>query len=161
MLAVDFLSEPLATAHVRARHCFLVMIDFRGALSRIIAHGHALLRAYLGIKLLTAGACAGWVQAHKDRNLARKLTPAERKEKKHVKLVGAAGEGEAPTVAVYAVDRLAKPPHRFKVRANAEVARRPAFLVPFFLEACICAAKQPLVPACSSQCLVYIALSVQ
>ncbi|EIE27173.1 PRP3-domain-containing protein [Coccomyxa subellipsoidea C-169] len=59
-------------------------------------------------------------QAHKDRNLARKLTPAERKENKHVKLVGAAGEGEAPTVAVYAVDRLAKPTHRFKVRANAE-----------------------------------------
>ncbi len=60
-------------------------------------------------------------QAHKDRNLARKLTPAEKREKKHVKLVGAAAEGEAPTVAVYSVDKLNKPAHRFKVRVNAEV----------------------------------------
>jgi len=60
-------------------------------------------------------------QAHKDRNLARKLTPAERREKKHVKLVGASGEGEATTVAVYSIDRLSNPAHRFKVRVNAEV----------------------------------------
>ncbi|CAL8464003.1 g3538 [Coccomyxa elongata] len=59
-------------------------------------------------------------QAHKDRNLARKLTPAEKREKKHIKLVGAAAEGEAPTVAVYSVDKLNKPAHRFKVRVNAE-----------------------------------------
>lgn len=64
-------------------------------------------------------------QAHKDRNLARKLTPAERREKKHVKLVGASGEGEAATVAVFSVDRLSNPTHRFKVRVNAEVRARP------------------------------------
>lgn len=69
------------------------------------------------------------MQAHKDRNLARKLTPAEKRDKKHIKLVGAAAEGEAPTVAVYSVDQLNKPAHRFKVRVNAEVRRALHFLV--------------------------------
>jgi U4/U6 small nuclear ribonucleoprotein PRP3 len=60
-------------------------------------------------------------QAHGDRNLARKLTPAERKEKKHRKLVGEAREGDAPVVSVYAITLLTNPSHRFKVRVNAEV----------------------------------------
>ena len=62
------------------------------------------------------------VQAHEDRNLARELTPAEKKEKKHQKLVGQADEAEAPTVNVYRVRSLADPRHRFKVRVNADVS---------------------------------------
>ncbi len=61
------------------------------------------------------------VQAHGDRNLARKLTPAERSEKKRRKLLGDAAEGEAPTVSVYRLARLASKQHRFKVHRNAEV----------------------------------------
>ena len=60
-------------------------------------------------------------QAHDDRNLARKLTAAEKKEKKTRKLVGAADEGEAPGVSVFRVRSLARPEHKFKVRVNAEV----------------------------------------
>lgn len=61
------------------------------------------------------------VQAHEDRNLANKLTPAEKREKKIRKLVGAANEGEAKSVTLFRVTSLAAPQHRFKVRANAEV----------------------------------------
>lgn len=60
-------------------------------------------------------------QAHEDRNLANKKTPAERREKKIEKLVGAATEGEATPVSVYRVNRLESKQHRFKVRINAEV----------------------------------------
>lgn len=67
----------------------------------------------------------GLMQAHDDRNLARRLTPAEKKEKKHQKLVGQASETDAPTVHVYRVQGLADPRHRFKVRANAEVGVVP------------------------------------
>lgn len=64
-------------------------------------------------------------QAHEDRNLARKLTPAERREKKLAKLfsegggsASAGGEEAASTahVAVYKVGSLAAPKNRFKVR---------------------------------------------
>lgn len=61
------------------------------------------------------------IQAHEDRNLARKLTPAEKKEKKLKKLVGEANEGDAPQVAVYRVQDLANRQHQFKVRVNAQV----------------------------------------
>ena len=65
------------------------------------------------------------MQAHDDRNLARKLTPAEKKEKKHNKLVGQAAETDAPTVNVYRVASLVDPRHRFKVRVNADVSAPP------------------------------------
>ncbi|KAL3131502.1 U4/U6-U5 snRNP complex subunit prp3 [Trebouxia sp. C0009 RCD-2024] len=59
-------------------------------------------------------------QAHEDRNLARKLTPAEKKEKKLKKLVGEANEGDAPQVALYKVQDLSNRQHQFKVRVNAQ-----------------------------------------
>ena len=62
------------------------------------------------------------LQAHEDRNLARKLTPAEKKEKKLKKLVGEANEGDAPQVAVYKVLDLSNRQHQFKVRVNAQVS---------------------------------------
>ncbi len=49
------------------------------------------------------------------------LTPAERKEKKHKKLVGEAKQGDVPVVSVYAITKLTNPSHRFKVKVNAEV----------------------------------------
>ena len=61
------------------------------------------------------------MQAHDDRNLARQLTPAEKKEKKTRKLLGAAAEGEACPVSLYRIGSLASPQNRFKVRVNAEV----------------------------------------
>lgn len=70
----------------------------------------------------------GLVQAHEDRNLARKLTPAEKKDKKHQKLLGQADEVDAPTVNVYCVRSLADPRHRFKVRVNADVSPDPALV---------------------------------
>lgn len=68
-------------------------------------------------------------QAHDDRNLARKLTPAEKKEKKHQRLVGQATETDAPTVNVYRVRSLADPRHRFKVRVNADVSLQPVLTI--------------------------------
>ena len=62
------------------------------------------------------------VQAHEDRNLARQLTPAERREKKMKKLLGEAQEGNAPLMFVYRVQSLASGRHRFKVSMNAEVS---------------------------------------
>jgi len=61
-------------------------------------------------------------QAHEDRNLARKLTPAEKKEKKLKKLVGEANEGDAPQVALYKIMDLTNRQHRFKVKMNAQVS---------------------------------------
>lgn len=68
------------------------------------------------------------LQAHEDRNLANKLTPAERRDKKIRKLTGAASEGEAKSVSVYRVNCSTTPQQNFKVRANAEVK---IFLVEF------------------------------
>lgn len=62
------------------------------------------------------------MQAHEDRNLARKLTPAEKKEKKLKKLVGEANEGDSPQVALYKVMDLSNRQHQFKVRVNAQVS---------------------------------------
>lgn len=59
-------------------------------------------------------------QAHEDRNLARKLTPAEKKEKKLKKLVGEANEGDAPQVALYKIMDLSNRQHQFKVKMNAQ-----------------------------------------
>ena len=71
------------------------------------------------------------VQAHEDRNLANKLTPDERREKKIEKLVGAAKEGEATPVSVFKVTNLESGQHRFKVKVNAEV--KPFPLPPYYL----------------------------
>ena len=66
--------------------------------------------------------CLQVPQAHEDRNLARKLTPAEKKEKKLKKLVGEANEGDAPQVALYKVMDLSNRQHQFKVKMNAQVS---------------------------------------
>jgi hypothetical protein len=60
--------------------------------------------------------------AHDDRNEARKLTPAERKEKKMRKLLDdpagtAAGETQ---VCVYRVESMANPKNKFRVDINAQ-----------------------------------------
>lgn len=61
--------------------------------------------------------------AHEDRNLARMLTPAERREKKMKKLLdfvpGSDVEQREIKVAVYKIKDLSRPQHRFKVQANA------------------------------------------
>ncbi|CAI5465672.1 unnamed protein product [Closterium sp. Yama58-4] len=67
-------------------------------------------------------------QAHVDRNLARKLTPAERKEKKERKLFeetlgGGVGGGGETHVAVFKVRHLLHPQTRFKVDVNAQENR--------------------------------------
>lgn len=72
--------------------------------------------------------------AHDDRNLARALTPAERRDKKLRKLfegggggamggntAGVGGSGSNSTLAaVYRVESLAHGQHRFKVDVNAK-----------------------------------------
>ena len=62
------------------------------------------------------------LQAHDDRNLARKLTPAEKKEKKERKLTGQAFDADAPLVRIYRVTSLADRKHRYLVSVNAEVS---------------------------------------
>lgn len=54
--------------------------------------------------------------------MARKLTPAEKKEKKLKKLVGEANEGDAPQVALYKIMDLSNRQHQFKVKMNAQVS---------------------------------------
>ncbi|XP_078433712.1 pre-mRNA-splicing factor 3 isoform X2 [Wolffia australiana] len=61
-------------------------------------------------------------QAHVDRNIARKLTPAERREKKERKLFNA-GSGPETVVSVYRVGRLAHPKAQFQVDINAQENR--------------------------------------
>ena len=62
--------------------------------------------------------------AHEDRNLARMLTPSERKEKKLRKLLGTTSnselENEPVQVAVYKVGSLKTPQIKFKVEINAK-----------------------------------------
>lgn len=67
-------------------------------------------------------------QAHTDRNLARKLTPAERKEKKAKKLFDDASTLET-IVSVYRVSDLAHPPTRYKVDKNATQNRLTGCIV--------------------------------
>lgn len=89
-------------------------------------------------------------QAHEDRNLANKLTPAEKREKKIRKLTGAAGEGEARPVALYRVADLSAPQHRFKVRANAEVNTLLPALASFCFARCGRGLCHPVWPSCRS-----------
>lgn len=64
-------------------------------------------------------------QAHVDRNLARMLTPAERKEKKERKLFedGLLGTGGELFVSVFKVGHLKHPQTRYKVDVNAQENR--------------------------------------
>lgn len=61
-------------------------------------------------------------QAHVDRNIARKLTPAERREKKERKLFDDNNTLET-IVSVYKVNDLSHPQTRFKVDVNAQENR--------------------------------------
>lgn len=61
-------------------------------------------------------------QAHVDRNIARKLTPAERREKKERKLFDDPNTVET-IVSVYKVNDLSHPANRFKVDINAQENR--------------------------------------
>lgn len=61
-------------------------------------------------------------QAHIDRNIARKLTPAERREKKERKLFDDPNALDA-IVSVYKINDLSHPQARFKVDINAQENR--------------------------------------
>lgn len=61
-------------------------------------------------------------QAHVDRNTARKLTPAERREKKERKLFDDPNTLET-IVSVYKINDLSHPQTRFKVDVNAQENR--------------------------------------
>ncbi|OAY78986.1 U4/U6 small nuclear ribonucleoprotein Prp3 [Ananas comosus] len=61
-------------------------------------------------------------QAHVDRNIARKLTPAERREKKERKLFDDPNSLET-LVSVYRIRDLSHPQTRFKVDVNAQENR--------------------------------------
>ena len=62
-------------------------------------------------------------EAHEDRNLARALTPAERKEKKLRKMFeDGVGAGETH-VRVYRIESLTNPKHKFRVDINAQENR--------------------------------------
>ncbi|XP_075671814.1 protein RDM16 isoform X2 [Castanea sativa] len=61
-------------------------------------------------------------QAHIDRNIARKLTPAERRDKKERKLFDESNTLEA-IVSVYKINDLSHPQTRFKVDVNAQENR--------------------------------------
>ncbi|XP_051143329.1 protein RDM16 isoform X2 [Andrographis paniculata] len=61
-------------------------------------------------------------QAHIDRNIARKLTPAERREKKERKLFDNSDTLDT-IVSVYKINELSHPQARFKVDINAQENR--------------------------------------
>ncbi|KAK3018516.1 hypothetical protein RJ639_003689 [Escallonia herrerae] len=61
-------------------------------------------------------------QAHVDRNIARKLTPSEKREKKERKLFDDPSTVET-VVSVYKVNDLSHPQTRFKVDVNAQENR--------------------------------------
>ncbi|XP_077226506.1 protein RDM16-like isoform X2 [Tasmannia lanceolata] len=61
-------------------------------------------------------------QAHVDRNIARKLTPSERREKKERKLFDDPNTLET-LVSVYKINDLSHPQTRFKVDVNAQENR--------------------------------------
>ncbi|KAI5075973.1 hypothetical protein GOP47_0008038 [Adiantum capillus-veneris] len=67
-------------------------------------------------------------QAHTDRNLARKLTPAERRKKKERKLFDDPNTLET-IVSVYKVNDLSHPQTRFKVDVNANENRLTGCIV--------------------------------
>ncbi|CAA0809444.1 Pre-mRNA-splicing factor 3 [Striga hermonthica] len=62
-------------------------------------------------------------QAHIDRNVARKLTPGERREKKERKLFDDSNAVLETIVSVYKVNDLTHPQTRFKVDINAQENR--------------------------------------
>ncbi|KAJ0233751.1 Protein RDM16 [Hirschfeldia incana] len=62
-------------------------------------------------------------QAHVDRNTARKLTPAEKREKKERKLFDDPTTTLETIVSVYKVNKLSHPKTRFKVLMNARQNR--------------------------------------
>lgn len=68
-------------------------------------------------------AAADREQAHADRNIARKLTPAERREKKERKLFDDNNNTLETIVSVYKVNDLSHPQTRFKVDVNAQENR--------------------------------------
>ena len=60
-------------------------------------------------------------EAHEDRNLARQLTPAEKKEKKRRKMFDdTTGDTGQTHIRVYRIESLANPKHRFRVDINAQ-----------------------------------------
>lgn len=59
-------------------------------------------------------------EAHEDRNLARQLTPAERKEKKLRKMFDDASGNTETHVRVYRIESLKNPKHKFRVDINAQ-----------------------------------------
>lgn len=61
-------------------------------------------------------------RAHEDRNLARQLTPAEKREKKLKKMFDSDIPNETH-VAVFRIRRLDNPQHKFKVDVNARENR--------------------------------------
>ncbi|KAI3867464.1 hypothetical protein MKX03_010044 [Papaver bracteatum] len=67
-------------------------------------------------------------QAHNDRNTARKLTPAERRDKKVKKLFDDPNKLEK-IVSVYKVNDLSHPQTRFKVSVHAQENRLTGCLV--------------------------------
>ncbi|KAH0660478.1 U4/U6 small nuclear ribonucleoprotein Prp3 isoform X1 [Solanum tuberosum] len=62
-------------------------------------------------------------QAHVDRNIARKLTPDERREKKERKLFDDSNIALETIVSVYKINDLSHPQTRFKVDVNAQENR--------------------------------------
>lgn len=62
-------------------------------------------------------------RAHVDRNIARKLTPAERREKKERKLFDDPNNTLETIVSVYKINDLSHPKNRFKVDVNAQENR--------------------------------------
>nr|GLL20805.1 U4/U6 small nuclear ribonucleoprotein Prp3 [Ipomoea trifida] len=62
-------------------------------------------------------------QAHIDRNIARKLTPDERREKKERKLFDDPNTTLETIVSVYKINDLSHPQTRFKVDVNAQENR--------------------------------------
>ena len=74
-------------------------------------------------------------QAHEDRNLANKLTPAERRAKKNAKLHGDAPSGEV-SVSLYRLAHIRSGKQRFKIDINASenrlsgrIVKTPHFVV--------------------------------
>lgn len=59
-------------------------------------------------------------EAHEDRNLARKLTPAERREKKLRKLFDDPSTSAETQVHVFRVESMANPKNKFRVDINAQ-----------------------------------------
>ncbi|KAK4487829.1 hypothetical protein RD792_003565 [Penstemon davidsonii] len=75
------------------------------------------------LEMEVRSAAAEREQAHIDRNIARKLTPAERREKKEKKLFDDSNNTLDTIVSVYKINDLSHPQARFKVDINAQENR--------------------------------------